>query len=298
MTELWYYVSEMWIGTFFYGIYLVLFCICIYILLHRPRNLANTILLVTAISLFTLSTVQTIINIITGAGDVDGVLSDETYGQLFYADNMIYVANKLLSQTRCSQIYRCYVIWNRNIYVVILPIIMVVVTIVFGVDQALPLAPFFGITLATNVLVTGLTAGRIWWMGRQVRAHLQPDMQKKYTTSMSIIVESGVIYSAGILTYLVLGAIPFTVPAQEPTTVMLAQLCGIVPTLLIVRVGLGASVQSVENAISAATVLDSNVHSRSRPHILGVRSDISRPYDVEKNIPCSDSYGDGKPQSF
>jgi len=107
-------------------------------------------------------------------------------------------------------------------------------------------------------------------------------------------VESGVIYSAGILTYLVLGAISFTLPAQDPTTAMLAQLCGIVPTLLIVRVGLGASVQSAENT----SVLDNDVYSPSRPHILGIRSDISRPYDVEKNIPCSDSYGNGKPQSF
>ncbi|KAF7341105.1 hypothetical protein MVEN_01844700 [Mycena venus] len=292
MTELWYLVSNMWVGTFFYGIYLVLFCICIYILLHRPHNIANTILLVTAITLFTLATVQTILDIILGAGDVDGVLSDETYGQLLYADNMIYVAHSAIADLLF--VYRCYVIWNHNIYVVILPIIMVILTIIFGVDQALPLAPFFEITLATNVLVTGLTAGRMWWKGRQVLGHMQPDMQRKYTTSMAIIIESGVIYSAGVLTYLVLGAIPFTAPAQDPTVVMLVQLCGIVPTLLIVRVGLGASVQSEETT----AVSDSDVYSRSRPHILGVRSDISRPYDVEKNIPCSDSCGNGKPQSF
>ncbi|KAF7364062.1 hypothetical protein MSAN_01065000 [Mycena sanguinolenta] len=285
MTELWYLVADMWISTFFYGIYLVLFCICIYILLHRPLNLANTILLVTAIALFVLSSLQTIINIILGAADIDNI--NIPYDQLFYAGNMLYVANNAIADALF--IYRCYVIWNHNIYVVVAPFIMVVVTIVFGVDQALPLAPFFGITLGTNVLVTGLTAGRIWWIGRQNRVHLKPDMRARYMSSISIIVESGVIYSAGILTWLILQAIPFTFPAADPTAVMLSQVVGIVPTLIIVRVGLGISVQSGSN-VSSATLLNSDVDSRSRPHILGiVRSDKSGIYDLEQNIQSSDS---------
>lgn len=36
-------------------------------------------------------------------------------------------------------------------------------------------------------------------------------------------VESGVIYSAGVLTYLILGAIPSTLVAQDPVVEMLAQ---------------------------------------------------------------------------
>ncbi|KAJ7319347.1 hypothetical protein DFH08DRAFT_390918 [Mycena albidolilacea] len=270
------------------GIYLVLFCICIYILLHRPRNLANIILLVTAISLFTLSTIQTIINIILGAADVDNI--NIPYDQLFYADNMIYVANSGIADGLF--IYRCYIIWNRNIYVVILPIIMLVITVVFGVDQALPLAPFFGITLATTVLVAALTAGRIWWIGRQTRAHLKPDVQRRYSNSISVIVESGVIYSVGLLAYLILGAIPSTLVAQDPTVDMLAQLVGIVPTLVIVRVGLGLSLQS-ESTVSGSAVLNSDVYSRSRPRFVG-----KAPYDIEKSITSPVPYGTGRPQGF
>ncbi|KAJ7879056.1 hypothetical protein B0H14DRAFT_2710377 [Mycena olivaceomarginata] len=288
MTELWYLIAHLWIGTFFYGIYLVLFCICIYILLHRPRNLANIILLVTAISLFTLSTIQTIINIILGAGDVDNI--NIPYDQLVYADNMIYVANSAIADGLF--IYRCYIIWNRNIYVVILPIIMLVITIVFGVDQALPLAPFFGITLVTTVLVAALTAGRIWWIGRQARVHLKPDVQRRYSNSISVIVESGVIYSVGLLAYLILGAIPFTLVAQDPTVEMLAQLVGIVPTLVIVRVGLGLSLQN-ESTVAGSAVLNSDVYSRSRPRFVG-----KAPYDIEKSITSPVSYGTGRPQGF
>ncbi|KAJ7926171.1 hypothetical protein B0H13DRAFT_1089558 [Mycena leptocephala] len=297
MTEFWYLISNMWIGTFFYGIYLVLFCICIYILLHRPRNMANTILLVTAIVLFTLSTVQAIINIILGAADIDNI--DIPYDQLFLAMDMIYVANNVLADGLV--IYRCYVIWNRNIYVIILPIIMLVVTSVFGWDLDLPLPPFFEISLATNVLVTGLTVGRIWWIYRQNCMHLTSDMRKKYFTSMAIIVESGLLYSVATMVYLIMGTIPFTRVAQDPTATMLSQLVPIVPTLIIVRIGLGLGIERVESTGSSALTLDSDndVHSRSRPHILGViRPNNSGYYDVEKGLPAMASQGKSGPRSF
>jgi len=298
MTEFWYLISNMWIGTFFYGIYLVLFCICIYILLHRPRNMANTILLVTAIVLFTLSTVQAIINIILGAADIDNI--DIPYDQLFLAMDMIYVANNVLADGLV--IYRCYVIWNRNIYVIILPIIMLVVTSVFGWDLDLPLPPFFEISLATNVLVTGLTVGRIWWIYRQNRMHLTSDMRKKYFTSMAIIVESGLLYSVATMVYLILSAIPFTTVAQDPTATMLSQLVGIVPTLIIVRIGMGFGIERVESTGSSEPTLDSEAYSRSRPHVLGViRPNHSGYYDVEKGLPAmasSHSQGKSGPRSF
>ncbi|KAJ7453171.1 hypothetical protein FB451DRAFT_1520346 [Mycena latifolia] len=305
------------VGTFFYGIstlveqypatyrvpgiYLVLFCICIYILLHRPRNLANTILLVTAISLFTLSSIQAIFNIILGSADIDGI--DIPYDNIAMANNMIYIANNVLADGLV--IYRCYVIWGHNIYVVILPIIMLIVTSIFGWDILLPLPPFFELSLATNVLVTGLTAGRIWWICRQARAYLKTDAQKQYVSSISIVVESGVMYSAAVLTYLILGAIPSAEVVQNPIVEMLSQVVGIVPTLIIVRVGLGLSIQSIESAVEAARSMDSAPRSR---HILGGLQSTSCQLDsvtesvgydaAEKGTRPAYSYGKGKPQAF
>jgi hypothetical protein len=63
---------------------------------------------------------------------------------------------------------------------------------------------------------------------------------------------------------------------------------GIVPTLIIVRVGLEVSVQSTQSN-SSVTVLDSGVYSRSRPHILGIiRLNQSETYDAEKNTGSPD----------
>jgi len=293
MTEFWWLISHMWVGTFFYGIYLVLFSICMYILLRRARHLSNTVLLVTAISLFTLCSIQAIFNIILGSADIDGI--DIPYDNIAMANNMIYVANNVLADGLV--IYRCYIIWNHNIYVVILPIILLIVTSIFGWDILLPLPPFFELSLATNVLVTGLTAGRIWWICRQARTYLKTDMQKSYVSSIAIVVESGVIYSASVLTYLILGAIPSASVAQNPIVEMLAQLVGIVPTLIIVRVGLGLSVQSIEGTVSAARATDNSSGSATLTSGFDIlSSDRPASYDAEKGM--APPYSPVKPQPF
>jgi hypothetical protein len=265
MDDFWYDISQLWVGTFFYGIYCVLFCICIYILLHRPRNLGNTVLLVTAIVLFSISTTQTVINIVLGANDIDGV--DVPYDALSLADMTLYVINNVIADGLV--IYRCYSVWNHNVYVIIVPMILLVISSVFGWDTQLPLEPFFALSLATNVLVTTLTAGRIWWICRKARSQLRTDVQRRSVSSISIVIESGVIYSVSVLIYLILGAIPSTVIVQDPVIEMLAQMVGIVPTLIIVRVGLGVQVQSVEASMKTATNMSEESRAQKR-HILGM----------------------------
>jgi hypothetical protein len=300
MDDFWYDVSQLWVGTFFYGIYLVLFCICIYILLHRRRNLGNTVFLVTAIALFTIATAQTVINLVLGASDIDDVYVP--YENLSIADMTLYVVNNVIADGLV--IYRCYSVWNRNIYVIVVPIILLVISSVFGWDILLPLEPFFALSLATNVVVTTLTAGRIWWICRQARTYLKTDVQRQYISSISILVESGVIYSVSVLIYLILGAIPSASIVQEPVMEMLAQVVGIVPTLIIVRVGLGVSVQSVEASVKSAT----NLSEKDRPHkrhILGMvrpaspdnldNDAASLVQDVEKGNPA---YEAGQPKPF
>ncbi|KAJ6616631.1 hypothetical protein B0H10DRAFT_1378588 [Mycena sp. CBHHK59/15] len=259
MTPFWYDMSQLWVGTFFYGIYLVLFCICIYILWNRRNRAGNTVLLVTAISLFVLCTAQSIINLVLGAADIDNI--NIPYDHLVLANTLIYVTNNVIADALV--IYRCYSIWNRNKYVVILPIILLIVTSVYAWDIRLPLSPFFALSLATNVLVTSLSAGRIWWISRRSRAYLNTEVRKRYITSISVLVESGMIYPLSVLAYLILGAIPDASIVQEPLFQMIAQIVGIVPTLIIVRVALGLSIQDGDATASAEEAKLSG--SRNRP---------------------------------
>ncbi|KAJ7770336.1 hypothetical protein B0H14DRAFT_349761 [Mycena olivaceomarginata] len=275
MDDFWYAISQLWVGTFFYGIYLVLFCICIYVLLNRPRNPRNTILLVTAIALFTLATVQAVINLVLGAAEIDDI--DLPYDQLVDANSVVYVVNNFIADGLV--IYRCYVVWNNNILVTILPTLMLIAATVLGIivslDLNLTAYPFFALSLATNVLVTILTAGRIWWICRRSRgAYSKTAEQRRYVSAVAILVESGMLYSATVLTYLIVVSIPRVSILEEPILQALIQIMGIAPTLIIVRAGM--NLKGEEMPIS----------DTQRP-ILGVRivqPDLNKDKDEETAI--------------
>jgi len=246
----------------------VLFCICLHILLHRPRNTANYILLATAIALFTLSTVQAILNLVLGSWEILHY-DNMPFDSVSLADDMIFVANNLIADALV--IYRCYVIWNRNIFVIIPGVAGLIITSVFGWDINLPLPPFFALTLATNIVVTSLTAGRIWWICRRARVDGKTDAQKRSMAALSIIIESGMIYPAFVVALIVVEQYH---NFDEVVVEMLRQVVGIVPTLIIVRVGLGLGAQGAESSAAAKSSnlqLDNEasfVSERSR-HILG-----------------------------
>ncbi|KAF7350800.1 hypothetical protein MSAN_01641600 [Mycena sanguinolenta] len=278
MDDFWYDISQLWVGTFFYGIYLMLFCICIYILLNRPRNLGNTFLLVTAIALFTLATIQAVINLVLGAADIDNV--DIPYEQLLDVTDVVYALNNFIADGLV--IYRCYVVWNNNVFVTIVPTLMLIATTVLGLvvsfDFTLSLYPFFVLSLATNVLVTALTAGRIWWISRYSRAYLKAAEQRRYISALAIIVESGALYSATVLAFLIISSIPSVTIVAEPIYQMQIQVMGIAPTLIIVRSGLAVKGEELKN-------VDGSMASRER-RILGIsvgQPDMPAiPADVEK----------------
>jgi hypothetical protein len=91
------------------GIYLVLFCICMHILLHRPSSRGNTVLLVTAIVLFTLSTVLTVLNLVLGTAEIDEMASipyqkvQDTAFIVYAINKWVYIVNSNLAQTLILQ---------------------------------------------------------------------------------------------------------------------------------------------------------------------------------------------------
>ncbi|KAJ6484643.1 hypothetical protein C8R45DRAFT_931093 [Mycena sanguinolenta] len=270
MDAFWYDISQLWVGTFFYGL----------IATSRPRNLANSILLVTAISLFTLCTIQAVLNIVLGAAEIDDI--GIAYHQINMASDTLYGVNNIIADalvvSLTGPIYRCYVIWDKNRYVVILPILMLIVTTIFALDLKLPGTPFFVLSFSTNVLVTALTAGRIWWFFRRSHILLKGEDQRRLASAMAIIVESGALYSAAVLSYLILGAFPSTVIIQEP----IFQMMGIAPTLIIVRAGLGQTVNTTIKGVEDT----SNSLPSYNPPTRGSQNNLEKhmppiPWDVE-----------------
>ncbi|KAF8908164.1 hypothetical protein CPB84DRAFT_1767465 [Gymnopilus junonius] len=95
------------------------------------------------------------------------------------------------------------------------------------------------------MLITALMAGRIYWIARKARSILGPGLSSKYTTMIAIIVESGVIYSV----YFILDVVAQNLILDAG----LAQIVGMVPTLIIVQVGLGRDAHDVDHDTAATT---------------------------------------------
>jgi len=147
-------------------------------------------------------------------------------------------------------IYRVWVVYSRNYWVLILPILSYIGTtvasimsVVFigkasGADTPfyLPsleiwLPAFFALTFATSVLCSLLIAGRLWYIRKRVQIHRTLDT---LTTVLRIVIESASIYSLTMLVYLI------TYTAKSNTSIifgdMVSPVIGIAFSLITIRV--------------------------------------------------------------
>ncbi|KAJ7830992.1 hypothetical protein B0H14DRAFT_3714182 [Mycena olivaceomarginata] len=109
----------------------------------------------------------------------------------------------------------------------------------------------FGMIILTNLTLMALTAGRIWWIGRDVVSALEPSIMRVYGTVIAMILESGAIYCMSIVLYLIsvlrLNK-PDSVPAITVFRAAIPQIMNIAPILILVRVGSGSSVGDETNS--------------------------------------------------
>ncbi|KAF8895288.1 hypothetical protein BD779DRAFT_715080 [Infundibulicybe gibba] len=232
------YIIAILFETLLYGIYIALFFVCVHILLHNKRT-AQSPLLVLAILMFAISTADIGV---TYAYLLRCLLRGEIAPfKHIYPKLILYITNTVLADTLV--IYRCYVVWGHNRRIIIFPCILLLSATVCGYlfqsdnlsSLHLSFPIYLWMTLALNSLVTILTAGRIWWMSRKTRQILGGDLVRRYKSAIAVIVESGAIYSCYVILNMVL-------PVGQ----------GIMPTLIIVQVGL--SRDAAERATTISTM--------------------------------------------
>ncbi|KAI3621135.1 hypothetical protein WG66_014384 [Moniliophthora roreri] len=213
----------------------------------------NKPLLVTAIVLYTLCTAHVINDLGRAiAAFIDHGENDPGGAKAYYAQlrvwssifrQAIYVTNNNVADALL--VYRLYVIWNYHVKIIIGPILLLLATAVCGYRAVWGFSniregedtyarevftwglALFALSLLLNLIVTTLIAGRLWWCG------------KRMTAALGRRVESGAIYS--VCVFMVL--ITFVVKTNGAYIVYnaLAQVVGMNPFLIIVRVGLGLS---------------------------------------------------------
>jgi len=159
-------------------------------------------------------------------------------------------------------IYRAYIVWGHNRWVVLFPICCSMGTAIAGYGACAAFArstpntsvfaitnwitSLFSLSLSTNIICTSLVAFRIWSTHRRVKDYGATNLWPV----MIIVIESGAIYSAGLISLLVTYAVGSN--GQYPALDAELPLVGIAFNLIIVRVGLGlAQNSSMGGAISS-----------------------------------------------
>ncbi|KAK7021811.1 hypothetical protein VNI00_017255 [Paramarasmius palmivorus] len=258
----------LWAETVIYGINTVLFIMCVFVLATnghgKKASNINKPLLITAIMLYTLCSAH-IINDLGRA--VTAFISYQDHGgaKAFYSQlwtwssilrEAVFVVTNAIADGLL--VYRLYIVWNSSIKIIAGPSILLVVATACGIRAVWGFSNLeqgedtyaadiftWGITLFTislfhNLIVTSLIAGRIWWYGNRMAATLGHKCKRKYSEAMIIIVESGAISSFCVFVTLVTYATKTN--GVYIAYDSLAQVMALNPILIIVRVGLGLTV--------------------------------------------------------
>ncbi|KAJ7666782.1 hypothetical protein DFH06DRAFT_1126839 [Mycena polygramma] len=152
-------------------------------------------------------------------------------------------------------LYRCYVIWGHQRKVAILPVLFMLSTLAVGIWMWTQLEDteevdnthiqvMLGLAALTNIVLTGLTIGRILWV-RRAATHLglEKTIRVRYNTAAAIILEFGAIY-CGVAVFLFVTASLNDERIFNIGTGVAVELLNIIPTFTLVYIGLQSAVYS------------------------------------------------------
>ncbi|KAK1224908.1 hypothetical protein PQX77_012148 [Marasmius sp. AFHP31] len=160
-------------------------------------------------------------------------------------------------------IYRMYIIWGSRKRFIIGPIVISLASNVVGivavsvqlsanltsfVDGNYLFMWFTGAVAFTQLVLTFMTAGRIWWISRSIAQ--DSSMRKSVRTIIAITLESGVIYATLLVIYQVQNSI-LPISIDLGLYPILIQVAGMSPTVIIIRAGLGVSIENNTNGTAA-----------------------------------------------
>ncbi|KAF5390959.1 hypothetical protein D9757_003964 [Collybiopsis confluens] len=299
------FLVSLWVETFFFGLHLILFIFCVWVLIRHKRE-GYLVLLITAMFIISFSTTHVVLNFRdsivrlhlehnrhsqpdaqhvhwaannTSQPDAQHIhwtanntnQSDHEHWRCPYANDVensmsffglngrsfAYVMNNFFADALV--VYRCYTLWRSESpnpeYFLAVPALLVLITTMVGVDgdpckEALQLRPtFFVLALVTNLMVTLLAGGRLYWLTRyrewDMLTKNEPELLRRYRKAFMILIESGGLYSLTLALFLILCI--DTVKAEGAALIVqsgLVQIMGIAPTSIIVIVGLGKEFSS------------------------------------------------------
>ncbi|KAJ7267466.1 hypothetical protein C8J57DRAFT_1327780 [Mycena rebaudengoi] len=278
-----------------HGMYTILFASTVYMLSKnkgRMNNVMTRTIVLLIVIMYCISTAHVSIAM---AQDYRAFVTDpETVG-----DNTDSIGNTpvlvqlALEVTNCILadtiiIWRAYVLYGNNKKIVAAPILMIAATGVTGyilVSRVSAVArhstfdsiftdevqswsiTFSVLTLATNFISTGLIAGRIWYHARQLRNIMgtvgHSGTSKRYQSIIALVIESGLLYSLAWLITIILNVAGSA--AIVVTVDMIAQLTGIIPTLIVLLI-INKADADTTRTVALSTFHNSNTRNTQPRH--------------------------------
>ncbi|KAI0280918.1 hypothetical protein BGY98DRAFT_914040 [Russula aff. rugulosa BPL654] len=201
-----------------YGFYVSLFASCVSVLYtkRRRRSGNNYRLILVSATLFLLITWHLVLDIVRLYIAFHKSETDQG-ADLFYINvtsmtslmkTSVYLAETIVSDLFI--LYRCYIVWNASVPMIVFPVILYIADIGTGIAAVYTLSllgrgqnhvfdkkqeqvanSFFSCTLALNAVCTGLIAFRIWRTQKQTR---DAKMGSNLIQVSVIVIESGAIY--------------------------------------------------------------------------------------------------------
>ncbi|KAF4615834.1 hypothetical protein D9613_012372 [Agrocybe pediades] len=247
------------------GIHATIFAICTYYVVKAKKISWPVQIYITL--LFILSSANTAINIHnTQLAWIDERNYPGGPGLFIGTANVLIVkgdaagdaaANIITFMVDSLLIYRCYIIWNSNWMVVVIPIMALIASTVMSVLRTIAASrpasslfaqnavrfglPYWALSLSLNMLVTLLIVTRLWLARRQVAMFAEPEQLTIYTGVAAMVIESALPYAVVSLILVILYGKGNT--AELLFIPLLPHIQSIAPQLIIIRVrrGLGWS---------------------------------------------------------
>ncbi|THH15182.1 hypothetical protein EW146_g5255 [Bondarzewia mesenterica] len=271
------------VETGFYSLWAAFFALSTYFLACKGFNFRTnlTMWLVTVI-MFLVSTCHYASSCVIAFSDVLSDLQILVYPSILdiFDDSVVFqqmsdvqtylpITNYILSDA--VLLWRAWVLWDRNIKVMIVPALMWFTTAVvafvsvglLGMGYATIIFGMIASTLplATNIVATSLIAFKAWKYSRSIKAYLGDGspLKLKAGAILALLAESGFLYCAIWIVYIISLFSPISIFTRLTQAIMV-HISGIYPTVVIVLVALQktawdmtASIEGVQSVFQVAT---------------------------------------------
>ncbi|KAJ8088071.1 hypothetical protein PM082_013622 [Marasmius tenuissimus] len=269
-----------WSQIIVYGFNTVLFCIGMYLLSKRKARdgiifqaVSSTVVFALATASAVLCTSTTVAGLELSMPTAPPKIDERACGIV-----LLVVIHLIDFTAFMILVYRCFNIWSRSWKVIATPLLVISAETGMyytGLRQYIKMDYYradlqdqesaqarnqsmvsttiaLALAAVAHMLLTALIAGRIWWVRRQLRRLVSPENRvvcsslRKYDSVIALTVESGMLIPIFEVIYTVFYALNTGRTDHDALTVMpylFPQVIAFAPLLIMVRVGLGLTVE-------------------------------------------------------